>query len=422
MNTLPDDNLDERADEFRDGLIDKLKAQGMIPLPVVEQAFRAVPRHRFVPEGTPLEVAYNADDSVAIKRDSDGVIISSTSAPFIQARMIEQARLGRDMTVLEIGSGGYNAALLAEVTGPGGRVISVDIDSDVVERARAALEATGYDDRVVVLHADADRPVGGLDEPFDTILVTVGAWDFAPAWLEQLAPTGTIVLPLRMKGISRSIAFRREGDHLVSTSSEVCGFVTMQGAGAVDERVFLLPDGKGHNVKLRFDDGEPPQDMSQLDGVLATERTEVWSQVTISHGVSFADMYLWFAGFMPGFCKIAVDEGTEMAADRKNWFPFGVVRGDSFAYLAIHRLDSGVEFGARAYGPNGTEVAAAMVEQIQAWDRLARGGPEPTYAYWPHAVTRPAASDNTAVLEKTHGLLTITWPTPDQATPREVNR
>jgi protein-L-isoaspartate(D-aspartate) O-methyltransferase len=29
--------------------------------------------------------------------------------------------------VLEIGSGGYNAALLAEVVGPGGRVVSVDI-------------------------------------------------------------------------------------------------------------------------------------------------------------------------------------------------------------------------------------------------------------------------------------------------------
>ena len=59
----------------------------------MERAFRAVPRHLFVPEDTPLEVAYNAADSVAIKRDRDGVIISSTSAPFIQARMIEQAGL-----------------------------------------------------------------------------------------------------------------------------------------------------------------------------------------------------------------------------------------------------------------------------------------------------------------------------------------
>jgi len=33
------------------------------------------------------------------------------------------------MTVLEIGSGGYNAALLAEITGTAGNVVSVDIFS-----------------------------------------------------------------------------------------------------------------------------------------------------------------------------------------------------------------------------------------------------------------------------------------------------
>jgi hypothetical protein len=87
--------------------------------------------------------------------------------------------------------------------------------------------------------------------------------------------------------------------------------------------------------------------MSLLDGVLATERTEVWSGVTIKHGVSFADLHLWFASFLPGFCKLAADKGTDLATERKSWFPFGVVRGDSFAYLAVRpALDgAGIEFG-----------------------------------------------------------------------------
>ncbi|MGH3995159.1 MAG: methyltransferase, FxLD system, partial [Pseudonocardiaceae bacterium] len=79
----------DRAAKIRNALTDKLRADGMITSPVVERAFRTVPRHLFVPEDTPLEVAYRADDSVATKRDQDGVIISSISAPFIQARMIE---------------------------------------------------------------------------------------------------------------------------------------------------------------------------------------------------------------------------------------------------------------------------------------------------------------------------------------------
>lgn len=415
MNTLRDHNTgpsadSDRADEIRNALADKLLSDGMITSPVVERAFRTVPRHLFVAEGTPLEVAYNAADSVAIKRDQDGVIISSTSAPFIQARMIEQAGLGPGMSVLEIGSGGYNAALLAEVVGPGGRVVSVDIDQEVTDRARALLDATGYGSRVTVVQADAENPLPELGEPVDAILVTVGAWDLSPAWLEQLSQDGTIVVPLRMNGITRSIAFRRDGDHLVSTSAEVCGFVPMQGSGAHDERIFLLPDAHGHNVKLRFD-GDVPHDMSLLDGVLATVRTETWSGVTVKHGVSFADLHLWFAGFLPGFCKLAADEGTDLAAERKSWFPFGVVRGNSFAYLAVRpALDgAGVEFGARAYGAHGQAAAIAMVEQIQAWDRQARDV-APAFAYWPIGSDHTRIDEGAAVLEKTHGLVTISWP------------
>ncbi|WP_420497669.1 methyltransferase, FxLD system [Parafrankia soli] len=401
----------DRAAEVRNALVDKLCVTGMITSLEVERAFRAVPRHLFVPAGTSLEVAYNADDSVAVKRAADDVIISSISAPFIQARMIEQAGLGSGMSVIEIGSSGYNAALLAEVVGPLGRVISVDIDPEVTDRARALLAATGYADRVTVILADAEDGVAELGDRVDAILVTAGAWDLAPAWLAQLAEDGTIVVPLRMNGITRSIGFRRDGDHLVSTSAEVCGFVPMQGAGAHDERVFLLPDGHGRHVRLRFD-ADPPQDLDLLDGVLATPRTEVWSGVTIRHGVSFADLHLWFACFLSGFCRLAADEGTDLAADRKSWFPFGAVQGDSFAYLAVRpALDgAGVEFGGRAYGPSGEATATALVEQIQAWDRQARGGPAPTFAYWPTGTDRPPAGGGTAVLAKVHGLVTISWP------------
>lgn len=394
-------------------MTDKLIADGMIVSPSVERAFRTVPRHLFVAEGTSLADTYNPDDPVPIKRDADGVIISSTSAPFIQAQMIEQAALMPGDTVLEIGSGGCNAAQLAEVVGPQGRVVSVDIDPEVTDRARVLLDATGYGDRVEVVLADAENHVPGLEGPVDAILVTVGAWDLAPAWLAQLSDNGALVVALRMNGITRSIGFRHEGDHLVSTSAEVCGFVPMQGAGAHDERVFLLPDARGKHVKLRFDD-VVPHDISQLDGVLATARGEVWSEVTIGHGVSFADLHLWFAGFLPGFCLLAVDEGTDLAAERGTWFPFGVVRQDSFAYLAIRpALDGvGVEFGARAYGPHGADAAIAMVEQIQAWDRDARSGPGPSFAYWPTGTAHPAPDERTAVLRKTHGTVTISWPAP----------
>ncbi|MFI9598100.1 methyltransferase, FxLD system [Nonomuraea sp. NPDC052265] len=403
---------DETADQagvLRDKLADELAAAGYITSAEVDRAFRTVPRHAFVPAGTPLEVTYRLDEAVVTKRDENGIAISSISAAFVQTAMLEQAELKSGMIVLEIGAGGPNAAMAAEIVGPEGHVVSADIDPEVTNRAKPSLEATGYGDRVTVLTADAGHEIPGYDK-FNATIVTVGAWDLAPAWRNQLAEGGTLVVPLRMNGVSRSIAFRRVNDHLVSTSSVVCGFVAMQGVGEHIDREFRLPDPNGHIVTLRFDDGAP-DNPALLDGVLASERSEAWSGVTVGGSESFADLHLWFASYLPGFCKLAVEEGTELAQERKTWFPFAGVRGDSFAYLSVRPAPggSGVEFGARAYGAHGQEAAAAMVEQIQAWDERARNRAEPTFAYWPTGTT-PVISEGTATFTKTHGLVTISWP------------
>lgn len=398
------------AVELRDALVNELRSTGRITSEAVEAAFRTVPRHEFAAPGTPLEEVYAVDNPMATKRDAQGVTVSSISSTYIQARMIEQAQLRPGATVLEIGSGGFNAALLAEVVGQDGRVVSVDIDTEVVERARALLEASGYGGRVTVVQGDAEH---GLPEtgPFDAIIVTVGAWDIPPAWRYQLAADGRLVVPLRMNGVTRTIGFRREGDHLMSTSSEVAGFVPMQGDGEHADEVVRLTDARGQDVKLRFDNAVP-EDPSRLERVLTTGRVEVWSGVTIENGVSFADLHLWFASFLPGFCRLVADEGTELARERKRWFPFGAVGGDSLAYLAVRpALDgAGAEFGARGHGRHAEDAAAAIVEQVQAWDRQARRGPAPTFAFWPAGSDLSQLPTGAAVLEKAHGVVTIVWP------------
>jgi protein-L-isoaspartate(D-aspartate) O-methyltransferase len=228
------------------------------------------------------------------------------------------------------------------------------------------------------------------------------------------------VVPLRMNGVTRTIALRRDAaGHLASTSTEVAGFVPMQGDGAHPERTLRLPDRQGRHVTLHFD-SDVTTDPALLDGVLTAGRTERWSGITIGRSVSFADLYLWFASFLPGFCQLTVDDGVDLAFEDGRWFPVGAACGDSFTYLVVRPLvddsttDSGVEFGARAYGPHGDASVALMVEQIQAWHRHARCGPAPTFAYWPTGTdpadqpTQPATT--TVVLPKTYGVLTISWP------------
>ena len=114
------------AEQLREAMTDGLIAEGWVTSPHVEAAFRAVPRHLFTPQGTPLETSYNGHTAPVLKKAPDGSNLSSVSGPWLQALMIAQAGIGPGMRVMEIGSGGYNAALLAEVTGE--HVVTVDID------------------------------------------------------------------------------------------------------------------------------------------------------------------------------------------------------------------------------------------------------------------------------------------------------
>ncbi|WP_244236407.1 methyltransferase domain-containing protein [Micromonospora inaquosa] len=196
------------AEELRARLADNLVAAGAITTPAVEAAVRATPREAFVPDNVDLVDAY-ADDVVVTKRGPDGRATSSVSAPWLQAQMIEQAALRPGARVLEIGSGGYNAALIAHVVGPTGAVTSIDIDADVTDRARTALARTGYH-TVRVAHADGEDGYPA-SAPYDTIIVTAEAADIPTTWTSQLAPDGTLVVPLRIRGHTRSLALTRTG-------------------------------------------------------------------------------------------------------------------------------------------------------------------------------------------------------------------
>src|ERR1700733_6526778 len=137
-----------------DGIARRHEALGRVLSADVRRALLTVPRHLFAEGDADLARAY-ADQPIVTKRDERGVSVSSVSAPWLQAMMIGQAGVGPGMRVLEIGSGGYNAALIREIVGDGGKVTTVDIDSEVTDRARRCLAAAGYAD-IEVICADAE--------------------------------------------------------------------------------------------------------------------------------------------------------------------------------------------------------------------------------------------------------------------------
>lgn len=122
--------------------------------------------------------------------------------------MLDQLGLAPGQRILEIGAGtGYNAAVMSRLVSPGGHVVGVDIDLGLAEQARVNLARAGAADVRVEC---GDGAAGFADRgPYDRVIATVGVWVLAPAWLEQLAPGGRLVVPLDLGGVQRSVAFER---------------------------------------------------------------------------------------------------------------------------------------------------------------------------------------------------------------------
>ncbi len=113
----------------------------------VVHALRAVPRHLFLP-GATIDEAYNPYKAVITKTAPDGTHLSCASVATLVAGMLDELRVRPGDRVFEVGAGtGYNAALLAELTGPDGLVVTADINEVVTAEASAALAAGGLPQR-----------------------------------------------------------------------------------------------------------------------------------------------------------------------------------------------------------------------------------------------------------------------------------
>ena len=210
----------DRAADLRRRLVDALAIED----DAVRRAFLAVPRERFVPHVRSLDEVYR-DDVVVVKRDAGGTPISSSSQPQIMARMLERLQLEPGQRVLEIGAGtGWNAALLKEIVGPAGSVVTVDVDEELVRLAAERLP----DVRVVVGDGRLGWEPGA---PYDRIVATASTDRIPQAWHDQLREGGLLVAPLRSSPTEQSVvAFRRAGDELVRAAEIRGGFMPLRDA------------------------------------------------------------------------------------------------------------------------------------------------------------------------------------------------
>lgn len=179
-------------------------------------AMERVPRELFVPLAL-WDAAYD-DEALPI---GEGQTISQ---PFMVALICTLLELRGDERVLDVGTGsGYQAAVLAELAA---EVHSIERIPALAERARHALGAAGYGDRVDVHEGDGSL---GLPEhaPFAAIAVAAAALQPPQALYEQLDLGGRLVVPVGdVRGQVLEVVVRTdEGPEIVA--SVPCRFVPL---------------------------------------------------------------------------------------------------------------------------------------------------------------------------------------------------
>jgi protein-L-isoaspartate(D-aspartate) O-methyltransferase len=190
-------------DTRRQFYAEELRAVGNLQSEALVRAFAKVPREHFLGPG-PWQIRNPSFDSYRTTPDADpkhlyhNVLVAidagrqlNNGQPSALAFWFDALHLQEGNRVVHVGCGtGYYSAILAEVVGPNGHVIAIDVDPELASRARSNLSYLSY---VQVLAGD-----GGEihPEPSDAIFINAGTTHPRAIWLDSLRPGGRLLVPL----------------------------------------------------------------------------------------------------------------------------------------------------------------------------------------------------------------------------------
>ncbi|MCX7747599.1 MAG: protein-L-isoaspartate(D-aspartate) O-methyltransferase [Clostridia bacterium] len=137
------------------------------------------------------------------------------SQPSLVYGMTQKLDLGKDLKVLEIGTGsGYQTAFLAEFAG---QVYTVEKIDELSLKAQERLHKLGYNN----IHFKVGNGSEGWKEnaPYDRIMVTAAAGKIPDPLVEQLKPGGKMIVPVGEKGRQELLAIQKDDQGRVNKKS-----------------------------------------------------------------------------------------------------------------------------------------------------------------------------------------------------------
>ena len=172
-------------------LIDSLIKENWLKTPRIIRAFRKIKREDFMP-----------DDIRALAEINEAMPIGysqTISQPLTVAFMMEQLQPEIGNKILDIGSGsGWTTALLSEITGRKGRVVAIEIISELKKFGEKNVSKYGFTRKGIAKFIKTNGSLGYKKEaPYDRILASASASKIPQAWKSQLKIGGRIVAPIR---------------------------------------------------------------------------------------------------------------------------------------------------------------------------------------------------------------------------------
>ena len=173
--------------EHKKRLIDYWQSSGIIKDKRVIEAFKAIPREKFIPEEHVKE-AYG-DYPLSIGKGQ------TISQPTTIMLMTEALELKEGDKVLEVGAGsGYQAAIIAKMVGSKGKVIATEIIPELAKSAQKNIKKLKIKNVKIVNH---DGSQGYKKQsPYGRIIVTAACPKVPPPLLKQLKDNGILVAPV----------------------------------------------------------------------------------------------------------------------------------------------------------------------------------------------------------------------------------
>ncbi len=201
----------------RHRMVQRHLAERDIKNPRVLEAFRTVPRHKFLPEGTRRQ-AYD-DESIPI---GEGQTITP---PYDVAFMTQVLDPKPTDKVYEVGTGsGYQSAILSRLVK---EVYSIEIKRPLGERAARVHKELGYTN----IHTRVGDGYEGWPEaaPFDAIIVTCAPHRIPKPLIEQLKEGGRMVIPLGDRFTQNVHLVIKKNGELIDKEIKPTLFVPMTG-------------------------------------------------------------------------------------------------------------------------------------------------------------------------------------------------